>query len=135
MADPVSRIQLLVIDPQNDFCDLPEAWHGTDLASDARLAPSLPVAGAHANMQQLAQFIGAQGHVLDAITLTLDSHQRYDIGHPGFWQTQDGGIVNPFTQITAAQLEDGAYLPRNAAALHDGGAEQLCHPGYSSQVP
>ena len=117
MANPVSRVQLLVIDPQNDFCDLPEAWHGTDPASGARLEPSLPVPGAHANMQQLAQFIGAQGHALDAITLTLDSHQRYDIGHPGFWQTQDGGIVNPFTQITAAQLEDGAYLPRNAAAL------------------
>lgn len=113
----VSRIQLLVIDPQNDFCDLPGAWQGADLASGARLAPSLPVPGAHADMQRLAQFIEAQGHALDAITVTLDSHQRYDIGHPGFWHTEDGGAVTPFTQITAAQLDAGTYRPRDATAL------------------
>ncbi len=123
MADPVStvagtgRIQLLVIDPQNDFCDLPEAWHGTDPASGAHWAPSLPVPGAHADLQRLAKFITAQGHAIDAITVTLDSHQRHDIGHPSFWQTQDGGAVAPFTQITAAQLQAGAFRPRDQAAL------------------
>ena len=116
-ASGSARIQLLVIDPQNDFCDLPAAWQTTDPATGALLAPSLPVSGAHADLQRLAQFIQAQGHVLDAITITLDSHQRYDIGHPGFWQTRDGGDVYPFTQITAAQLQAGAYLPRNGAAL------------------
>ena len=71
--------QLLVIDPQNDFCDLP--------ASDrpAGSAPSLPVAGAHADMQRLAAFIRAQGCQIDAITVTLDSHHRFDIVHPDFW--------------------------------------------------
>lgn len=123
MADPfstvvgIARVQLLVIDPQNDFCDLPEAWQGTDPASGAPWAPSLPVPGAHADLQRLAKFITAQGHAIDAITVTLDSHQRYDIGHPGFWQTQDGGAVAPFTQITAAQLQAGAFKPRAKAAL------------------
>ena len=123
MADPfstvagIARVQLLVIDPQNDFCDLPEAWQGTDPASGARLVPSLAVHGAHADMQRLAKFIAAQGRALDAITVTLDSHQRHDIGHPGFWQTQDGGAVAPFTQITAAQLQAGAFRPRQKAAL------------------
>ena len=68
-------------------------------------------------MQRLAKFIAAQGHALDAITVTLDSHQRYDIGHPGFWQTEDGGAVTPFTQITAAQLDAGAYRPRDTAVF------------------
>ena len=123
MADPfstvvgIARVQLLVIDPQNDFCDLPEAWQGTDPASGAHWAPSLPVPGAHADLQRLAKFITAQGHAIDAITVTLDSHQRYDIGHPGFWQTQDGAAVAPFTQITAAQLQAGAFKPRAKAAL------------------
>ncbi len=123
MADPfstvvgIARVQLLVIDPQNDFCDLPEAWQGTDPASGAPWAPSLPVPGAHADLQRLAKFITAQGHAIDAITVTVDSHQRYDIGHPGFWQTQDGGAVAPFTQITAAQLQAGAFKPRAKAAL------------------
>ena len=117
MASTVSRIQLLVIDPQNDFCDLPQSWQGTDPASGDRLVPSLAVHGAHADMQRLAKFIAAQGRALDAITVTLDSHQRYDIGHPGFWQTEDGGAVTPFTQITAAQLDAGAYRPRDAAVF------------------
>ena len=113
----VSRIQLLVIDPQNDFCDLPVLWQGIDPSTGTPLAASLPVPGAHADMQRLARFIAAQGHALDAITVTLDSHQRYDIGHPGFWQTGDGGAIHPFTQITAAQLDAGTYRPRDTAAL------------------
>ena len=103
--------QLLVIDPQNDFCDLPASHRR------AGSTPSLHVAGAHADMQRLARFIGAQGGQIDQITVTLDSHQRYDIGHPGFWQTEDGGAVTPFTQITAAQLNAGAYRPRDAAVF------------------
>ena len=71
--------QLLVIDPQNDFCDLPATY------CPAGNAPSLPVAGAHADMQRLAAFIRTQGHQLDAITVTLDSHQRFDIANPDFW--------------------------------------------------
>lgn len=111
------RIQLLAIDPQNDFCDLPAAWHATPPDSGARTAPSLPVPGAHADMLRLARFIAAQGAAIDAITLTLDSHQRHDIGHPSFWRAGDGAAVAPFTTITAAQLRAGDYLPRDAGAL------------------
>ncbi len=111
------RIQLLAIDPQNDFCDLPTAWHGMQTDSNVRIAPSLPVPGAHADMQQLARFITAQGAAIDAITLTLDSHQRFDIGHPSFWRTGDGAAVKPFTTITAAQLRAGDYVPRDPGAL------------------
>jgi len=103
--------QLLVIDPQNDFCDLP-ATH-----CPAGSAPSLPVAGAHADMQRLAAFIRAQAGQLDAITVTLDSHQRFDIAHPGFWQQADGRAVAPFTPITAALVRAGQFTPRKPAAL------------------
>ena len=44
--------QLLVIDPQNDFCDLPASHR------HAGNAPSLPVAGAHADMQLRDQLRG-----------------------------------------------------------------------------
>lgn len=111
------RIQLLAIDPQNDFCDLPVAWHGTRPDSGARLAPSLPVPGAHADMQRLAHFIAVQGAAIDGITLTLDSHQRFDIGHPGFWRAGDGAVVTPFTTITSAQLRAGDYVPHDPSAL------------------
>ncbi|KQW25546.1 hypothetical protein [Acidovorax sp. Root402] len=111
------NVQLLVIDPQNDFCDLPVAWQPTDVLTGQRTTPALPVAGAHADMQRLAQFIGSQGDQLDTITVTLDSHQRFDIAHPGFWQTDTGAEVAPFTPITAVQVRAGDFTPRNPATL------------------
>lgn len=114
MAYPV---QLLVIDPQNDFCDLPMAWQPTHPLTGARMAPALPVAGAHADMQRLAHFISVQGAAIDAITITLDAHQRYDIAHPDFWYGAQGVEVAPFTPVTAAQVRAGAYRPRHADSL------------------
>jgi len=110
-------VQLLVIDPQNDFCDLPTAWQPIHPVTGVSTAPALPVVGAHADMQRLAQFITAQGAAIDAITVTLDSHQRHDIGHPDFWCDAQGADVSPFTPITAAQVRAGAYRPRNEYSL------------------
>lgn len=112
-----TRTQLLVIDPQNDFCDLPEAYRPVDPLTQSRTAPALPVAGAHADMQRLARFVDRARHVLDAVCITLDSHHRIDIAHPGFWCTGEGQPVNPFTTITAAQVRAGAFRPRDPAAL------------------
>ena len=109
--------QLLVIDPQNDFCDLPAAWQPADPVTGMRTTPSLPVAGAHADMQRTAAFIRAHGALLDGITITLDSHQQFDIAHPGYWQQTDGRAVAAFTPITAAQLRAGAFAPRNGSLL------------------
>ena len=111
------KIQLLIIDPQNDFCDLPEAYRPADPLGGGRLAPALPVAGAHADMQRLARFIREGSAGLTDMAVTLDSHHRLDIAHPTFWQQADGSAVAPFTQITAAQVRTGAYRPRDAAAL------------------
>ena len=94
---------LLIIDPQNDFCDLPGA--------------ALPVAGADADMQRLAAFIRTHSAALTDITLTLDSHHRIDIAHPTFWQQADGSAVAPFTTITAAEVHAGQFVPRQPAAL------------------
>ena len=97
--------QLLVIDPQNDFCDLPAATGAT---------PALPVPGAHADMQRLARWIATQSDRLAGITITLDSHQAYDIAHPDFWQQGHGGPVAPLTPITAADVRAGRYAPQDA---------------------
>lgn len=96
-------VQLLIIDPQNDFCDIPGA--------------ALPVTGADADMRRLATLMRGLARQIDGITLTLDSHQRLDIAHPGFWQRADGGAVTPFTEITAAQARAGEFRPRDAGAL------------------
>jgi nicotinamidase-related amidase len=101
---------LLLIDPQNDFCDLPPS------SCPPGEAPALPVPGAHADLQRVAALIDAAADSIDDITVTLDSHQRLDIAHPGFWHTGAGGAVAPFTAITAAQLRAGQFRPRDAAA-------------------
>lgn len=98
-------LHLLVIDPQNDFCDLPADW------LPAGHAPSLPVPGAHQDMLRVAQLIRDGGAGLTSISITLDAHHRYDIAHPTFWRTGDGAPVAPFTQISAEALREGRYLP------------------------
>jgi len=54
---------------------------------------------------------------LSDITLTLDSHQHLDIGHPTFWQDAAGAAISPFTQISAADVRAGRYQPRLVQAL------------------
>ena len=111
------NIQLLIIDPQNDFCDLPESWQPADPLSGKCIAPSLPVSGAHADMRRLAALIRSGQDGLSDIIVTLDSHHRVDIAHPPFWAQADGSPVNPFTMISAQQVRDGQYAPKDAAAL------------------
>lgn len=106
-------IHLLIVDPQNDFCDLPDSYRPTDPLTGSAVKPALPIAGAHADMQRLARFIDATAHALSSITVTLDSHHRLDIAHPTFWRTGSGDPVPPFTPITAAQLRAGEFVPRH----------------------
>jgi nicotinamidase-related amidase len=108
---------LLIIDPQNDFCDLPVDYQPDDPASGGKSAASLPVPGAHADMLRVADLINRGGAGISEISITLDSHHRLDIAHPGFWISAAGGAVTPFTQISAAEVRAGAYLPRAPTAL------------------
>jgi nicotinamidase/pyrazinamidase len=114
------HIQLLIIDPQNDFCDLPDAYRPRNPLTGLAEAPALAVAGAHADMQRLAGLVREGGSGLSDITLTLDSHHRLDLAHPGFWQRRDGAAllpVTPFTPITAQQVRQGEFQPRDRSTL------------------
>ncbi len=111
------NLHLLVIDPQNDFCDLPPAYLPVNPVDGNSYAPALPVVGAHADMLRVTELINRGAAGLSGISITLDSHHRLDIAHPTFWQTADGSAVTPFTQIAAAEVRAGKYLPRNPAAL------------------
>ena len=107
--------ELLIIDAQNDFCDLPEAWCASDPLNGRRIAPALPVPGAHADLLRLAGFVDRAAARLDGITVTLDAHHRHHIAHPGYWRSGDGTPPAPFTSITAAQVRAGAFSPVLAA--------------------
>lgn len=109
------NIHLVIIDPQNDFCDLPASER--PLIGGVQQAPALPVVGADADMQRVARLIRQGGAGLSKISITLDSHQRVDIAHPTFWRQGSGEAVAPFTQIRADDVSAGRYLPRQAEAL------------------
>lgn len=93
------KIHLVVIDPQNDFCDISGA--------------TLPVAGANEDMKRLAKFVRRVGLKLDDIHVTLDSHRLIDIAHPSWWMDQNGQKPGPFTIISAQDIESGIWSPRN----------------------
>jgi nicotinamidase-related amidase len=97
----MTRIRLLVIDPQNDFMDVAGA--------------ALPVPGASADMTRLAGFVDALGPAIDDLVVTLDSHASVGIERTTFWVTADGAAVAPFTLIRAADVHAGTYTPRNPA--------------------
>lgn len=95
----LETIDLLIIDPQNDFCDFPGS--------------ALPVAGADADMQRLAAIIDRVGGRLRNIHVTLDSHQPLDIAHPAWWVDARGEAPPPFTPISVADVRDGLWHARD----------------------
>jgi len=92
------NVQLLVIDPQNDFMDIAGA--------------ALPVPGASDDMVRLAGLIDRVGTKLQKIHVTLDSHQLVDIAHPAFWRDANGKSPDPMTMISADAIKDGTWTPR-----------------------
>jgi nicotinamidase-related amidase len=92
---------LLVIDPQNDFLDVPGA--------------ALPVPGANADMQRLADWLLAHLQQVQSITVTLDSHASIGVERTSFWLDAQGQTVAPFTLVTADDVQSGRYAPRHAA--------------------
>jgi nicotinamidase/pyrazinamidase len=99
MAKRGANISLVIIDPQNDFCDIPGA--------------TLPVPGADADMKRTATLVRRVGHKLNRIGVTLDSHRRISIERPTWWMNQSGQQPAPFTIISAADIEASIWTPKN----------------------
>ncbi len=109
-----TKISLLIIDPQNDFCDIPERERPM-LESGMRLSPALPVSGADRDMKRLAAFIERAGERLSEIHVSLDSHHPVDIAHPSWWHDADGAAPAPFTVISAAEVRAGSWRASDPA--------------------
>ena len=115
------KLEFLIVDPQNDFSDAPDA--------------ALPVTGAGADAERLAHLLERLRDRIDGIRVTLDTHQLLDIAHPVFWVDDAGRRPAPFTQISVADVENGIWraYDRQAQqralayvrALRDNGRYQL----------
>jgi len=90
------RIDLLIIDPQVDFCDPSGALY---------------VPGAEKDMERLASMIDRFGSKIKKINVTLDCHHLYDIAHPGFWRNSAGENPDYYTIISHDDIVNGKWFP------------------------
>lgn len=92
----MQKIEILIIDPQNDFCDR----NG-----------SLFVAGADQDSERLAAMLQKLSTKIYDIHVTLDTHHWYDIAHPGYWRNSQGETPEPFTLISVEDVAQGVWVP------------------------
>ncbi len=112
------NMQLVIIDPQNDFV----LENG-----------NLPVAGAKEDGNRLAKYIKNNIKRLDDIHVTLDSHHRIHIAHPHFWKNKRGKHPIPFeggkpTLIYNEDIRKKEWLPTNPnvpVLMPDGSTKSL----------
>ena len=90
------RIDMLIIDPQVDFCDPNGA---------------LFVPGATEDMKRVSEMIDRFGDSIDKIHVTMDSHHLIDIAHPGMWRNGEGKNPDPFTIIGSKDIKEGTWFP------------------------
>lgn len=87
---------LLAIDCQIDFHDV--------------VGAALPVDGAVKDTERIAAFIKNVNPT--AIVASLDTHYTMDIAHPQWWTNANGSLVDPFTSISHADIQNGKYTAR-----------------------
>ena len=90
----MTNTQLLIIDPQGDFCS-PKG--------------SLFVGGAEQDSIRLSDMIIQLKPHLDDIHVTLDTHHYVSIFHSVFWMDGKGIEPGPFTIITEDDVKNGRW--------------------------
>jgi nicotinamidase/pyrazinamidase len=88
------KIQLLIIDPQNDFCD-PNG--------------SLFVPGSVEDMDRLSLMVSKLKNKIYHVHVSLDNHHPIDIAHAVWFVDGDGNHPAPFTQIKTSDLLNGVW--------------------------
>lgn len=95
------NIQLLIIDPEHDFCN-PNG--------------SLFVPGSPDDMDRLAVMVHRLKNKLSDIHVTLDSHHPIDIAHAAWFVDSAGNHPAPFSQITASDMKDRVWMTTKPGA-------------------
>lgn len=117
------RIDLIVIDGQNDFVDPNGALY---------------VAGAEKEAVNLANMIKRlkknSGHVFSKIHATLDAHHLNDIAHPTMWIDEDGNHPSPFTIISKQDVVDGKWRASNFGKVAIAGQEKSFNEIFTEYV-
>lgn len=99
----MTNTHLLLIDPQNDFCDP---------------SGSLYVRGADDDIEVIGDLIN--NYPLDEIHISMDWHHMMDIAHPWwFTHVESGKHPGEFSMIKAQQLKEGVFTTTVAEDFDD----------------
>ncbi len=152
------NVQLVIIDPQNDFCypGFVEWAKVLGLSSDPIIPSycppewiqqgSLYVPGAFEDMIRMANMIERVGDKISDIHVTMDTHHYLDIAHPSYWVSGSDGVTHPdpFTIITVSDVENGVWrckVPqwqkralKYVKALKDNNKYDLCIWPYHTRI-
>ena len=107
VADDRLRLALVVVDMQNTFCS-----PGFELFVAGRSGT-----GALDDVRRLCEFVYRNLGSITQIVPTLDTHQALQIFHPAMLVDAEGSHPEPFTLVTAADVEAGRWRMNPAAAL------------------
>jgi nicotinamidase-related amidase len=91
-----TKLSLLIVDPQNDFCDP---------------GGSLYIKGATEDIERISDVVRRLKDRWDRIHVTLDTHHLVDVDHPIFWTDPKGNHPAHFTIITVEDVEKGRWSP------------------------
>lgn len=122
----MQRVDLFVIDGQNDFCASGKEPSNWPTPEDGRRPGALCVAGADQEAVRVASMIdelsvaGPEKHLISKIHATLDSHHVNDCAHNTVWRDQNGSTVPPFTIVSHDDIVKHKYTPAFAGGKWDG---------------
>ena len=91
------KIDLVIIDPQNSFCDPQKG--------------ELYVPGAEHDMKRVSDFVKKMGTKINRIHVTLDCHHLIDVSHSLMWKNSKGEHPAPFTSFGSKEIKDGIWNP------------------------
>lgn len=121
------RVDLFVIDGQNDFCASGNENKDWPWPEGGRRRGSLFVEGADEEGLKVAAMIDRLkdsklpgGHKISKIHATLDSHHRNDGSHNTAWKTTDGSAPPPFTLVLRPDVTSQKYVPRFPFGIWEG---------------
>ena len=110
---------LLVIDPQEDFCEKANGIGG-----------ALAVQGGRAALKRVATFIRRYGSKFDDIIVTLDCHNPLHIAHPIWTLDEHDRALAPFTALKEDRGEI-VYGGLDASGFHAKGKGHCQRPGFT----
>ena len=93
----MNNTQLLIIDPQFDFCNKEKG--------------SLYVQGADQDMERLASMISRLENKFSKIHVSADHHCLFSIFFSGWWRNSLGHNPPPFTMISVEDVENKVWVP------------------------